>query len=379
MKSYSKMMLLAIALIAIGFSGNSQESFYDFERSKQLTTTDAKAPLRPGSCWANAGVSLLEAEMLGSGKTAVDLSELAFIRNAYLLKANAHLASKGEIRVDERGVAFDVVTLMAEYGLTPEDAFIRSDEQPMDARSGEMDAILRGTLQMVMRHEDGVFTDRWQSTYDAALTRHIGFSRQNFEVDNNSFNSKTFANASGLRPSDFIMLAADANQQKHQQIGLPARNNWNNYQAFNLDFSQLPEVLITAVNNGHAVIWYGSLPSEMIYEDERAAIVPLGKIADLTKTGDGVEANFEPLPEKEITSEDRQAAMDKNINAQLDYLLITGISKDKNGAEYLVGKKVCQSGNQTLHLSATFIRLNTMYLMLNKQGLSSNLRAQLKL
>ncbi len=373
------MMLLTIAFMAMGFSAQSQESFYDFEISKQLTTNETKALLRPGSCWANAGAALLEAEMIRSGKTATDLSELAFIRNAYLLKANAHLASKGEIRVDERGVAFDVVTLMAEHGLTPADAFISSDERPMDARSGEMDAILRGTLQMVMQHEDGVFTDRWQSTYDAALTRHIGFSRQSFEVDNNSYSPKTFANASGLRPSDFIMLTADPNSQINRQIELPARNNWNSYQAYNLGFSQLPEVLKTAVNAGHTIVWYGSLPIGMIYEDEQAAIVPLGRITDLTKKDDDAEASFEPLPEKEVTADDRQAAMDKNINTQLDYLLITGISKDKNGTEYLIGKKVCQSGDQTLHLSAAFIQLNTMYLMLNKQGLSSNLRAQLKL
>lgn len=379
MKSYSKMMLFAIALIAMGFSAHSQESFYDFEISKQLTTTETKALMRPGSCWANAGVSLLEAEMIRSGKSVIDLSELAFIRNAYLLKANAYLASNGETRVDERGVAFDVVTMMAEYGLVTQDAFIGSDERPMDARSGEMDAILRGVLQMVMQHEDGVFTDRWQTTYDAALTRHIGFSRQNFDVDNNSYNSKTFANASGVRPSDFIMLTAEAKSQINQPIELPARNNWNNYQAYNLDFSQLPEVLKSSVNAGHTILWYGSLPSGMLYEDEQAAIVPLGKITELTKISDGVEASFEPLPEKEITTRDRQAAMDKNINTQLDYLLITGISKDKNGAEYLVGTKVCQAGNQTLHLSAAFIQLNTMYLMLNKQALSSGLRTQLKL
>jgi hypothetical protein len=162
MKNFARIILTAIVLSAFTLAGLSQETFYGLQTTKELKTTDTKDLHRPGSCWANAGTAFLEAEWLRLNNTEMDIAELAFIRNAYLLKAEAYLTSDGSTRVDEKGTAFDVVALMAEYGLAPSDAFYKSEEKPMDARSGEMDAILRGTLQMVMEKENGVFSDRWE-------------------------------------------------------------------------------------------------------------------------------------------------------------------------------------------------------------------------
>jgi hypothetical protein len=378
MKNFTSIVLTAIALSVFSFHGLSQETFYGIETNKELKTTDTEDLHRPGSCWANAGTAFLEAEWLRLNNTEMDISTLAFIRNAYLLKAQAYLNSDGRVRVDEKGIAFDVVALTAEYGLVPSDAFYKSDEKPMDARSGEMDAILRGTLQMVIERENGVFSDRWRNTYEAALTRYIGYSRQQFTVNGNEHSAKSFLSESGIEPSDYILIASDSRAEMNKLVDFEVRNNWNNNKAFNVETEKLPGLLKEAVTAGYPVLFYGSLDADMIFEAEQVGLVPAGSIADLTTAAEGQEISYEPLPERAITPEDQQRKLESNLGKNLDYLLIFGISTDKEGNEYLMAKKLCEAGDQTLNLSASFVKLNMVYLMINKEGLPKAIKSQLK-
>lgn len=377
MKKVSKIAMIALFLISFPFVTSGQEKYYDLKITKQLKTAPTKNLQRTASCWANAGTALLEAEWMRIGKPEIDLSEMAFIRNAYNLKAKAYLSSKGAIRVDEKCIAHNVVTLISEYGMAPEEMFMKTEDKPLDASSGEMDAILRATLQMVLEKEGGNFTERWQNTYDAALSRYLGDTRYQFDFNGKEYNSKSFAEASGLVATDYILLTSDSRSAFDKKIDLPAKNNWSKAQAYNISTDNLLNAITGAIKTGFAVIWYGNLTEDMIFAEEMVAFVPTGKIADLTKKQEGEEKVFEPFPEKEITTGDRQTKFEASVNSELDYLLIFGISKDKNNNEYLVAKKVCEGGNQTLHVSKSFLKLNTAHLMLNRKGLPADINSKL--
>ncbi len=378
MRKFSMYALLTLAFGCLFITVQGQ-SFYDLKASKQIKTSPTKNLQRYGSCWSNAGTALLEAEWIRAGKPEIDFSEMNFIRNAYLLKAEAYLKSGGEMRVDEKLIAYDAITLMTTYGIVPEEMFMKSHETTQDSRSGEMDAILRGTLQMAMQQDGGNFTERWKSTYDAALSRYLGEPRYRFSFNNAEYDPKSFADASGFVASDFVLLTSDNRSALDKKMELPAKNNWNKTQAYNVSTENLQKTLQSAVNVGFTVIWYGNLDADMIYADEMVAIVPAGKIAELTKTEEGVEPTREPLPEKAVTDADRQVKFEASAGSDLNHLLIFGISKDKNGTEYIMAKKVCEDGNQILHLSPAFIKLNTGYLMLNKNGLPKDLKTKLGL
>jgi len=376
MRKFSKIALLTLAFGCFSIFVQGQ-SYYDLKPAKQVKTSPTKDLQRYGSCWSNAGTALLEAEWMRAGKPEIDLSEMDFIRNAYLLKAEAYLKSNGDVRVDEKLLAYDVFTLMTTYGMVPEEMFMKSSEATQDYRSGEMDAILRGTLQMVMQQEGGNFTERWKGTYDAALSRYLGEPRYRFNFNNTEYDPKSFAQASGIVASDYVLLTSDTRSALDKKMELPARSNWNKTQAYNVAAENLQKTLQSAVNSGFTVVWYGNLDADMIYANELVAIVPAGKIADLTKTAEGVEPTWEPLPEKVVASADRQTKFEASVGSELDYLIIFGISKDKNGTEYIMAKKVCEAGNQVLHLSPAFIKLNTGFLMLNKNGLPADMKSKL--
>lgn len=376
MTKFPKLTLLIVALAGIALVTNGQEKYYDLKPVKQIKTTPTKDLQRVGSCWANAGTALLEAEWIKNGKPEIDLAEMTFITDAYRLKADAHLTSKGETRVDEKGIPQDVFTLMTNYGMAPEDMYMKSDYQPENASSGEMDAIIRATLHMVMTKEGGNFTENWKNTFDASLSRYLGETRISFPYNGKDYTPKSFAEASGLNAADYVTLTSDGKSSMDSKIVLTAKNNWSKTQAYNVSADNLLNSVKSAVNGGFTVIWYGTVPAEMIFAEEQVALVPAGKITDLTKVKDGEENNFIPLPEKEVSVSDRQASFDAAAKAEQSYLLVYGISKDKNGAEYLMAKKVCEAGDKILNLSPSFVKLNTVFAVLNKKGLPANLKSK---
>lgn len=373
---FPKLTLLIVALAGFALAAAGQEKYYDLKPVKQIKTTPSKDLQRIGSCWANAGTALLEAEWIKNGKPEIDLAEMTFITDAYRLKADAHLKSKGETRVDEKGIAQDVFTLMTSYGMAPEEMYMKSDYQPENASSGEMDAIIRATLHMVMTKEGGNFTENWKNTFDASLSRYLGETRISFPYNGNDYTPKSFAEASGLNAADYVTLTSDGKSNMDSKIVLTAKNNWSKTQAYNVSADNLVNSLKSAVNGGFTVIWYGAVPAEMIFAEEQVAIVPAGKIADLTKVKEGEEKYFIPLPEKEVSASERQAAFEASAKAEQSYMLVYGISKDKNGGEFFIAKKACEGGDKILHLSPSFIKLNTAFLVLNKKGLPGDVKSK---
>jgi bleomycin hydrolase len=60
-------------------------------------------------------------------------------------------------------------------------------------------------------------------------------------------------------------------------------------------------------------------------------------------------------------------------------MLVYGLSKDKKGADYLVAKNTCTSGDGELNLSEAYVKLNTVFLLLNKNSLPADLKVKLGL
>ena len=102
MKNFSRLAITVLSFLVVVGSVSAQKTFYDIKTVKQIKTTPSKDIQRTGSCWANAGTALLEAEWIKNRNQEIDLSEMTFITDLYKLKANAHVSSKGAIYVDER-------------------------------------------------------------------------------------------------------------------------------------------------------------------------------------------------------------------------------------------------------------------------------------
>lgn len=359
-------------IVAILFSSAdifSQETYYKLTSVAKVKTADTKDVLRKGSCWSNAGTAFLNAEWLNTGKEEVDISVMDFVHNSYLMQVQPYLDSKGKHKITETGMAFDVIQIARKYGMAPESAYMYPDK--MDPNSAEMDAMLRGTLRMVQEKENGVFTEQWKDTYDVTLMRYIGETRIDFDFKGNTYSPLSFVEYSGLSMDNYMMITSDTRAKMNTTVDLELPSNWAKHKFHNASAKDLLTTLKNAISNGYTVLWYGDVNQDMIFADEAMAIVPAGNMPGVNNDDKNPQAQeeFNPIPEKEISAEMRSAVFEKNVSKELEYLLIYGINKDQNGNEYFEGKYVCQAGDRVLNLSANFVNLNTIYMLLNKNAI----------
>lgn len=369
--------LLVFSFFFFGFSDAiAQDSFYGLKSMKSVKSSPTKDLQRKGTCWSNAGTALLEAEMLRQGKKEINLSEIDFIHNAFLLKAELYIATNGKFRVGENGIAFDVIKSVEKYGMAPESAYMAPAPMETEPASGEMEAVLRGTLMMALQKDNGQFAGRWSETYDAALSNYIGETMIEFDYEGKKYSPKSFAQNSGLVTSDYILITSDNRQVMYKPFVLGMKDNWSEEKFYNVSPEDMVSILSNSVNDGYAAVWCGNIDKEQVFASENVAIVPASK---LTGTESTTITDKNPLAEKTITPADRQLLFETLLDKKNGNMLITGISKDKKGASYVSGKNVCETGDKVLNLSENFVKLNTVYLMVNKKAVPDNLKGSLGL
>ncbi|MCF8364905.1 MAG: hypothetical protein K9H16_03935 [Bacteroidales bacterium] len=373
-------LMLIVVFLSPAFT-SAQNHFYTLKPVKNVETNSTKDQLRVGTCWSNAGAAFLEAEMLRTGKPAVDISIMDFVHNIYLKKASVFFSSDEMLRVDPSGIAFDVFSLAREYGMAPESAYMYPEKEMMGSREkeGEMDAILRGTLTMVKQRGEG-FTEKWENVYNTSLLRYMGETKIEFDYKDKKYTPQTFAEYSGLSMENYVLLTSDAKSPMNKPIEMDFKENWAKHQFYNVSLDDLTSVITKSIEGGYSVLWYGIVQDGNIYETENMALVPAGDMPGVKSQGENqAETEYKPVPEMKITDEMRSQLIGKNISSEQDYLLIYGISNDQDGASYFVAKYVCKSGDKVLNLSLPFTKLNTIYLMVNKDSMPGNVKSSLGL
>ncbi len=382
MKRIKSFVLMFLMMLTFGSASVlvAQNSYYELKIKNTIKTTPSKDIQRLNSCWSNVGAALLEAEMIRAGKGTVDLSEMDFIHNAYLLKSQAYLETKGEVIVNEKCIPYDVFKLMDAYGMAPESAYMKSNLDPMDKQSGEMDAIIRGSLRRSLDMEEGDLTERYKNFVDVALTKHIGDTKMNFTYESEDFTPMSYAEKAGINSDDYVMLTSDKREEMHKAFVLGFKQNWDMDKFYNIHANELFKAMKDAIENGYAVGWYGFLDGEMIFADEAVAIVAMGEMPGKLNGDKSATMSFDPVPEKTISEEDRQKNFEVLVGSgSYNYMTLYGVSVDKEGNDYIVGKDACSGGDKTTNMSKAFIKLNTVYVLLNKNGLPKELKTKLGL
>ena len=382
MKILKLLNFMVIAMFLISSSATmAQEKFYKLQSVTKVKTNDTKEQARVGACWSNAGAAFLEAVWLKTGKPAVDISPMNAVHDAYMEKASVFFESNDKFRVDPSGIAFDFISLSEKYGMAPENAYMYPESEMMNSRQkeGEMDAVLRGTVNMVKQRGEE-FTERWQDIYNTSLLRYMGETKINFDYNEKDYTPITFAEYSGLSMDDYVLISSDSKSTMNKSIDMDFKENWGKHQFYNVSLDNLAKIIQGGVEEGYSVLWYGVVDDENIFKAEDMALVPAGDMPSAkTDEESSEETEFKPVIEKVITPEMRSSELAKNISSEQDYLLIYGISNDQDGNTYFEAKYVCSAGNKVLNLSVPFTQLNTIYLMINKNGLPGTVKSSLGL
>lgn len=395
MKALSKqfiascMSLFLILATSSLFAQEATDSSYIFKTIADVPATPVKDQHRSGTCWAFAGISFLEAEVLRISDEETDLSEMFIVRHAYSQKGLKYVRLHGSSNFGPGGQGHDVINVVREFGVIPENEYQGLEIGEEKHNHGEMDAVLQGFLDAVVKRRGGKLSPVWFDAYNAILDVYLG----KIPV---AFDGISYSNDLGINADDYVELTSYSIYPFYEQVLLEIPDNWSDDLYYNLPIDALMEVVNHALENGYSICWDGDVSDRGFSHKNGVAIVPEKDVESL----DGTERerweklteaekskelySFDkPGTEKHIDQSMRQEHFD-NYSSTDDHLMhLTGIVKDQNGTVYYITKNSWDDDSNDkggyLNMSESYLRLNTVAIMVHKDALPKDLREKIGL
>ena len=95
---------------------------HQFTVVKQLPITSVKNQYRSGTCWAFGTLGYLESEILRKTGKTYDLCEMFVVNKDYMDNATHYVRMHGYSQISEGGSCDDVVEVIRQHGICPEEA-----------------------------------------------------------------------------------------------------------------------------------------------------------------------------------------------------------------------------------------------------------------
>ncbi|NQT78517.1 MAG: aminopeptidase [Bacteroidetes bacterium] len=372
------------------------DTAYFFETIAEVPVTSVKDQHRSGTCWAFGGISFIEAEVLRSTGMETDLSEMFIVRYAYADKALKYVRLHGRSNFGGGGQAHDVTNVISKYGIVPEQVYPGLEIGEEKHNHGEMDGVLRGFLDAVVKKRGGKLSPKWFEAYSAILDVYLGSIPLTFEVDGTDFDPPGYAEELGIDPDDFIELTSYSIYPFYESINLEIPDNWSDDLYYNLPLQDLMDVINYALENGYSICWDGDVSDKGFSHKNGIAIIPEKNVESmegterehwekLTASEKAKELyDFEkPGDEKEISQQMRQEHFD-NYTSTDDHLMhLSGIVKDQHGTKYYITKNSWDDDSNDnggyLNMSESYLKLNTVAIMLHKDAVPKKLAKKMGL
>lgn len=369
---------------------------YSFTIEKEIPHTSVKDQHRSGTCWCFATTSFIEAELIRTGKGIYDLSEMYYVRKAFELKAAKYVRMHGMTNFGAGGLAHDMIHIWKEYGMLPQEAYpgnAQGDSLPVH---GEMDAVLKGYLDQVIRNRNGSLTKVWLDGFNGILDAYAGVVPTNFEYKGEQYTPRSFADETELNPDDYISIGSFTHHPFYEPFILEIPDNWIWGSIQNVPLDELMELLDHAINTGYSVCWDADVGEKGFEWKSGLALIPTMEIGDLSglergrwdelseKEQQALFYDFStPKKEKPITQELRQKWFD-NYQTTDDHLMhITAMASDQDGKRFYKVKNSWGTGNHIyegyLFASESYMRAKTIFFMVHKDAIPEALAAKLGL
>lgn len=335
----------------------AQEEFTIVKEVKHLPVISQGST---GTCWSFATTSFLESEVLRKGLPETDLSEMFFVRYAYLDKADQYLFYHGNNNFGQGGQAHDVINVLREHGLSTYEAFpgIKDDGR---YKHRELAAQVEEEVRSLNKKRDG-FNASDLSSLEPILKEQLGKLPKKVKEDGEKLSPLELKEALQLNPDNYIELSSYTHHPFYKPFVLEVPDNWSHDLYYNLPIDELMEVMYNALNNGYSVCWDGDT-SEKTFQHKK------GK-AD--------------VPEKQIGKVDQELRQETFYDRSTtdDHLMhLVGLSKDAEGRDCFYTKNSWGADSNDfggyLHMTDDYVRLKTVAIMVHKDAIPQAIRTKL--
>ena len=380
--------IIALALF-VGSTGmfaqtlsNKKDSEIRFTVLKNLENTAVQNQNQTSTCWSFSSLSFFESELIRMGKgKEFNLSEMFVVRKVYPLKADNYVRMHGKTNFAEGGGFPDVIHVLKNYGMVPEEVY-SGKKDPLAPHNHKL---LETTLKNILHPASLDETQKLDfaflhNTVNAVCDEYLGKVPEQFEVKGKTYTPKTYAEAMGLNPNDYVFITSFSHHPFYSPFVLEIPDNWNWQTAYNVPLADLQNLMSTAINNGYTFAWGADVSEKGFMRADGLAIVPETPYAQMTEEERKGLAT-KPMKQLAITQELRQKAFD-NYETQDDHgMHVVGMVRDQNGTLYYVVKNSWgKESNQCdgyFYASESYVLYKTTSIMIHKKALSAELAKKL--
>jgi len=361
---------------------NKTGSQYQFTPLKVIESTAVQNQGITGTCWSFSGLSFFESELIRMGKgKEFNLSEMFVARKAYPLKADNFMRMHGKTNIGEGGGFPDVLHVIKQYGMIPEEVYTGKKDGNTPHNHQLLEATIKNILIPTSLNEtQKVNFSFLHNTIEAACDEYLGKIPETFTVNGKSYTPKSYSEAMGINPNDYVFLTSFTHHPFYTQFALEVPDNWNWELMYNLPLNELQETMSYAINNGYTWGWAADVSEkEFMFADGLAIVteMPYASLTDEQKKSLAIQ----PQKQLTITQEMRQKAFD-NYETQDDHgMHAIGTAKDQNGTLYYIIKNSWGKDNNQcdgyFYASESYVLYKTTNIIIHKKALPAAIAKKL--
>ncbi len=391
--------ILTLALLALLATGaNAAKPKKAARSNKPVFTTIKENPItsikdqnRSGTCWDYSTLSYFESEILKATGKTYDLCEAFVANKTYMDRAVQVVRMHGDCQFSQGGSAYDVLHVLKNQGICPEDAMPFPGSLYGDSLNnfneffGQLEPYVAG----IAKSTANKISSQWKVGLQGILDAYLGQCPEKFTYEGKEYTPKSFAASLGLNFDDYVTITSYSHHPYYTQYAVEVQDNWRNPLSWNLPMEDMARILENAVMNGYTVAWGGDVSEPGFTRKGLAYFVDTKKAEGLSGSDMARWLKLSPakrtnlidslgckVPELEPTAEQRQQRFDNWELTDDHGMLIFGIAKDQHGKEYYMVKNSWgETGDYKgiWYMTKNFIVANTMDFMVNKNAIPADI------
>ncbi|MBK9568498.1 MAG: aminopeptidase [Chitinophagaceae bacterium] len=325
--------------------------------------TSVKDQYMSSTCWSFSSMSLLESEFLKMGKGKVDLSEMFIARYSMIRKIHRHLQLKGGNFFTPGGQFHDVIWVIKNFGIVPEEAYPGRGQGENNHNHAEMDTLFSRFVSACVGNGITELNESQNAFVDSVLNYYLGAVPDEFEYKGRIYTPFSFTEQYlGLNPDDYVEITSYTHHPFYKSFILEDKYNWTNDAYYNVTMDDFSRITDNALATGYTISWDGDAEDDYFNFSEGLAYLP-ETITDY--------------------QEHRQQAFETQTTLLNHMMHIVGVTKDKKGDKWYYIKNSWGDYSNTLggflFMREDYFKIRTVAIIVNKKAIPTAIRNKLGL
>ncbi|MBR0243771.1 MAG: aminopeptidase [Bacteroidaceae bacterium] len=393
--------ILSLALLAVLCASGAQAQEEQFNKKpvftivKELPVTSVKNQNRSGTCWAYSTLSFFESEILKATGKSYDLAEMYVCNKDYMERADVTVRMHGDCDFSQGGSAGDVLIVIKNHGIIPEDAMAKPGTMIGDtlANFNEFFSVMTPYVKAIATSKSKTISPQWKSGLQGILDAYLGKTPETFTYEGKQYTPQTFAASLGIDWNDYVSITSYTHHPFYTSFAVEVQDNWRWDHSYNVPMDEMMQIIDNALDKGYTVAWGGDVSDEGFTRQGLGVLYNKETADGLSGSDQARWLNMKPAerahlidslgiaaPEIVPTQEQRQKDFDSWELTDDHGMHIYGLAKDQNGREYYMVKNSWGPTGEykgTWYMTKAFIAARTMDFLVNKNAIPKEIRKKL--